>query len=54
MTAFIKTKFKKSEDQTNINKCRVAANIREYHKIPKLIFLRMIIPDTVKYDVATL
>ena len=30
MTTFIKTKFKKSDDQTNIDKYRVAANIIEY------------------------
>ena len=30
MTSFIKTKFKKSDDQTNIDKYRVAANITEY------------------------
>ncbi len=29
MTTFIKTKFKKSDDQTNIDKFRVAANITE-------------------------
>ncbi len=32
MTTFIKTKFKKSDDQTNINKYRVPENITEsYH-----------------------
>ena len=41
MTTFIK-KFKKSNDQTNIDKFRVAANITEYHSISKLIFLRII------------
>ena len=40
MTTFIKTKFKKSDDQTNIDKYRVAANIREYHIISKLIFMQ--------------
>ncbi len=30
MTTFIKTKFKKSDDQMNIDKYRVAANIKEY------------------------
>ena len=45
MTTFIKTKLnKKSYDQTNINKYRVAANITEYHIISELIFLRIIIP----------
>ena len=33
MTTFIKSKFKKSDDQTNIDKYRVAANITEYHII---------------------
>ncbi len=37
MTTFIKTKFKISDDQTNIDKYRLAANITEYHIIPKLI-----------------
>ena len=31
MTTFIKTKFKISEDQTNIDKYRLAANITVYH-----------------------
>ena len=44
----IKTKFKKSNDQTNIYKYRVAANITEYHIISKLIFLRIIIPKFMK------
>ena len=30
MTTFIKTKFNISDDQTNIDKYRVAANITEY------------------------
>ncbi len=38
MTTFNKTKFKKSDDQTNIDKYRLAANITEYHIISKLIF----------------
>ena len=40
MTTSITTKFKKSDDQTNIRKYRVAANITEYHITSKLIFLR--------------
>ena len=40
MTTFIKTKFKKSDIQTNIDKNRVPA---EYHILSKLIFLRIII-----------
>ena len=39
MTTFIKTKFKKLDDQTNIDKYRVAENIAEYHIISQLIFL---------------
>ncbi len=42
MTTFIKTKFKISVDQTNINKYRLAANITEYHIISKLILQRII------------
>ncbi len=37
MTTFNKTK---SDDQTNIDKYRVAANVTEYHIISKLIFLK--------------
>ena len=37
MTTFIKTKFKISDEQTNIDKYRLAANITEYHIISKLI-----------------
>ena len=33
MTTFIKTKFRKSDDQPNIDKYRVAPNITEYHII---------------------
>ncbi len=32
MTTLIKMKFKISDDQTNIDKYRLAANITEYHK----------------------
>ena len=38
MTTFTKTKFKKSNDQRNIDKYRVAANITEYNIVSKLIF----------------
>ena len=48
MTTFIKTKFKKSDDQTNNDIYRIAANITEYHIISKLIFLRIIIPKFMK------
>ena len=45
MITFVEAKLKKSDDQTNIDKYRVAAaNITEYHIISKLIFLRIIIP----------
>ena len=43
MTIFIKAKLKKSDEQTNIWKYRVAANITEYHIMSKLIFRRIII-----------
>ena len=43
MTIFIKTKFKISDDQTNIDKYILAANITEYHIISKLILQRIII-----------
>ncbi len=43
MTTFIKTKFKISDDQTNIGKYRLAANITEYHIISKLLLPRIII-----------
>ena len=42
MTTLKKNKVKKSYDQTNTDKYRVAANITEYHIISKLIFLRLI------------
>ncbi len=44
MTTFRKIKLKKSNDQTNIDKYGVTANITECHIILKLIFLRIIIP----------
>ncbi len=44
MTTFIKIKLKKSNNQTNIDKHRVAANITEFHIISKSISLRIIIP----------
>ena len=43
MTTFIKVKLKKLDDQTNIDKYRVAANITEYHIILKLISRKIII-----------
>ena len=43
MTTFIKTKFKISDDQTGIEKYRLAANITEYHFILKSILQRIII-----------
>ncbi len=48
MTTVIKTKLKKSDDQTNIDKYRVAANITEYYIISKLLILRIIIPKFIK------
>ena len=44
----LKAKLKKSDDQTDIDRYRVAANIIEYHTISKLIFLRIIIPKFMK------
>ncbi len=44
MTTFIKAKLKKSEDQTNIVKYRVAPNITKYQIKSNLIFRRNIIP----------
>ena len=46
MTTFMKTKFKKSDDHTNIDKYRVAANITEYHIISKSIFHRILIQNS--------
>ena len=43
MTTFIKMKFKITNDQTNIDKHRLAANITQYHIISKLILQRIII-----------
>ncbi len=45
MTTFIKTKFKVSNDQTNIDKYRLAANITEYHIISKSILQQIIITN---------
>ncbi len=35
MTTLIKVKPKKSDDRTNVDKYRVAANITEYHILSK-------------------
>ncbi len=43
MTTFIKTKFKISEDKTNIDNYRLAANITVFHIISKLIMQGIII-----------
>ncbi len=48
MTTSIKAKLKESDDQTNIDKKRVAANIKDYHIISKLIFLRIIFRKLIK------
>ncbi len=45
---YFRPKFKKSDNQTNIDKCRVAANIKEYYIISKLIFLKIIITKCMK------
>ena len=44
MTPFIETKFKVSDDQMNIDKYRLSANITEYHFLSKLILQTIIIP----------
>ncbi len=41
-----KGNLKNSDDQTNIDKYRLAANITEYEIISKLIFLRINIPKS--------
>ncbi len=43
-----KNEVKKTDDQTNIEKYRIAANIIEYHIISKFIFLRIDIPHLIK------
>ena len=42
MTVFIKMKYRILDDQTNIDKYSLAANITEYHIISKLILQRII------------
>ncbi len=42
-------KLKKSDDQTNIDKYRIAANIMIHLTISKLFFLRLIIPKFKRY-----
>ncbi len=44
MTTFINAKVRQSDDQTNIDKYRVAANVAEYHIMSKLTFPKIIIP----------
>ena len=44
MATFIKARLKKSNDQMNIVKYRVAANNTEYHTKSQLFFLITIIP----------
>ncbi len=46
MTTCIKTKSKNSDDQTKIDRYKVAVNIIEYCIISKLNFLRTIIPNS--------
>ncbi len=45
MTTFIKTMFKISDDETNIDKYRSVANITEFHIISKLILQKIVIPE---------
>ncbi len=42
MITFIKTKFKKSDDQTEFDKYSVATNITEYVKNQQLFFVTII------------
>ena len=44
MTTFYKIKAQESDDKTNIDTNRVAANYTGYHIISNLIFQRIIIP----------
>ncbi len=48
MTTLLKSKLKKADDQTKIDKYREAANITEYHIVSKLIFLKIIIRKCIK------
>ena len=43
MATYIKAKLNKSDNQTDIDKYRVAANITEYHFISKLILLKFML-----------
>ena len=45
MTTFMKAKLKKSNDQTNINKYRVAAIVTEFNIISKKSFLESVFQD---------
>ncbi len=42
MTTFIKTKFQKLDEQTNIDKYRVAVKITEYCNILRIIILKFV------------
>ena len=42
MTTFVKAKIEKSDDQTNIDKYRVAAITTENHIISKLVKIRQL------------
>ena len=50
MTILKKVKLKKSDDQIIIDKYMVAANITEYHIIPKFIFRRIIIATKINMN----
>ncbi len=43
MNIFTKAKIQKSDDQRNIKKYRVSANIIEYHSVSKFNFIRIMI-----------
>ena len=54
MTTFIKTKLNISDDQTNIDKYRLAANITKYHIISKLILQRIILWSRESFEESTI
>ncbi len=51
MTTFIKMKFKLSDDQTNIDKFRLAANIIEYHRYQNYLTTNHYYNFEVKYKI---
>ena len=51
MTTLIKAKLKKSDNETNTDKYRVAANITEYYILSKVILevLESVMCDVIKH-----